>query len=85
VQRGLWVHGVDTRLDYLRACVAFRLSDQVGAIRCLTLVTAGDDPVAAFAVRLYDPLGRPQSLPIGASQVASEKWVIPPSPRRVML
>jgi alpha-beta hydrolase superfamily lysophospholipase len=62
VQRGLWVHGVDTLMDYLRVCVAFRLSDRLGAIRCPTLVTmAENDPVAAFAARLYDALTCPKA------------------------
>jgi alpha-beta hydrolase superfamily lysophospholipase len=62
VQRGLWVHGVDTLMDYLRVCVAFRLSDRLGAIRCPTLVTmAENDPVAAFAGRLYDALTCPKA------------------------
>jgi acetyl esterase/lipase len=63
VQRGLWVHGVRTLMDYLRVCVAFRLSDRVSAIRCPTLVTtAENDPVAAFAGRLYDALMCPKTL-----------------------
>jgi pimeloyl-ACP methyl ester carboxylesterase len=62
VQRGLWVHGVDTLMDYLRLCAAFRLSDRVGAIRCPTLVTmAENDPVAASAERLYDALTCPKA------------------------
>jgi alpha-beta hydrolase superfamily lysophospholipase len=57
VQRGLWVHDVATLMDYLRVCASFRLSDRVAAIRCPTLVTtAQNDPVAAFAERLYDAL-----------------------------
>jgi alpha-beta hydrolase superfamily lysophospholipase len=63
VQRGLWVHGVRTLMDYLRVCAAFRLSDRVSAIRCPTLVTtAENDPVAAFAGRLYDALMCPKTL-----------------------
>jgi pimeloyl-ACP methyl ester carboxylesterase len=54
---GLWVHDVATLMDYLRVCASFRLSDRVAAIRCPTLVTtAQNDPVAAFAERLYDAL-----------------------------
>ena len=63
VQRGLMVHGVDTPMDYLRACVEFRLSDRVSEIRCPTLVTqAENDPVAAYAGRLYDALTCPKTL-----------------------
>jgi alpha-beta hydrolase superfamily lysophospholipase len=63
VQRGLWVHGVDTLTDYLRVCIAFRLSDRVGAISCPTLITAAEnDPVAAFAGHLYDALTCPKTL-----------------------
>ena len=62
VQRGLWVHGVDTLMDYLRACAAFRLSDKVGAIACPTLVTmAENDRVARNAERLYDALTCPKT------------------------
>ena len=63
VQRGLWVHQVDTLMDYLRACVSFRLSDRVGAIACPTLITmAENDPVAMNAKRLYDALTCPKTL-----------------------
>lgn len=63
VQRGMWVHGVDSLMDYLRACVPFRLSDRVDAIRCPTLITmAENDPVAALAERLYDALTCPKTL-----------------------
>jgi pimeloyl-ACP methyl ester carboxylesterase len=62
VQRGLMVHGVDTLMDYLRACVDFRLSDRVADIRCPTLVAqAESDPVAAHAERLYDALTGPKT------------------------
>ncbi len=62
VQRGLWVHGVDTLMDYVRACAAFRLSDKVGAIACPTLVTmAENDRVARNAERLYDALTCPKT------------------------
>ena len=62
VQRGLWVHRVDTLMDYLRACVSFRLSDRVSAITCPTLITMADnDPVAMSAKRLYDALTCPKT------------------------
>ena len=62
VQRGLWVHRVDTLMDYLRACVSFRLSDRVSAITCPTLITMADnDPVAMNAKRLYDALTCPKT------------------------
>ena len=62
VQRGLWVHRVDTLMDYLRACVSFRLSDRVSAITCPTLITMADnDPVAMNAKRLYDALSCPKT------------------------
>jgi alpha-beta hydrolase superfamily lysophospholipase len=63
VQRGLMVHGVDTLMDYMRACVDYRLSDRVADIRCPTLVTqAESDPVAAYAERLYGALNGPKTL-----------------------
>jgi alpha-beta hydrolase superfamily lysophospholipase len=62
VQRGLWVHQVDTLMDYLRALVPYRLSDRVGAIACPTLITtAENDPVAMNAKRLYDALDCPKT------------------------
>ena len=62
VQRGLWVHRVDTLMDYLRACVSFRLSDRVSAITCPTLITMADnDPVAMNAKHLYDALTCPKT------------------------
>ena len=63
VQGGLMVHGVDTLMDYLRVCVDFRLSDRVSNIHCPTLITqAENDPVAAYAGRLYDALTCPKAL-----------------------
>jgi alpha-beta hydrolase superfamily lysophospholipase len=63
VQRGLWVHRVDTLMDYLRALLPFRLSDRVGAIACPTLITmAENDPLAVNATRLYDALTCPKTL-----------------------
>jgi hypothetical protein len=64
VQRGLWVHQVDTLMDYLlRACVPFRVSDRVSTITCPTLITmAENDPVAMNAKRLYDVLNCPETL-----------------------
>ena len=62
VQRGRMVHGVDTLMDYLRACVDYRLSDRVANISCPTLVTqAESDPVAAYAGRLYEALSAPKT------------------------
>ena len=63
VQRGIWVHRVDSLMNYVRACAAYRLSDRVGAITCPTLITmAENDPVALNAKRLYDALTCPKTL-----------------------
>jgi alpha-beta hydrolase superfamily lysophospholipase len=57
LQRGLWVHGVDTLFDYLAAMTAFEISTVAGQITCPTLVTAAEgDPIAAGASRLYEAL-----------------------------
>jgi pimeloyl-ACP methyl ester carboxylesterase len=56
-QRGLWVHGVDSIMDYLRITPQYSLSDRVDGIRCPTLLTwAENDPVAGFAEKLYESL-----------------------------
>jgi pimeloyl-ACP methyl ester carboxylesterase len=56
-QRGLWVHGVDSIMDFLRITPQYSLSDRVDEIRCPTLITwAESDPVAGFAEKLYEAL-----------------------------
>jgi hypothetical protein len=38
-QRGLWVHGVDSIMDFLRIMPQYSLSDRVDQMRCPTLIT----------------------------------------------
>jgi pimeloyl-ACP methyl ester carboxylesterase len=62
-QRGLWVHGVDSIMDYLGITPQYSLSDRAHEIRCPTLVTwAESDPIAGFAERLYETLGCQKTL-----------------------
>ncbi len=62
-QRGLWVHGVDSLMDWLRITPQYSLSDRIDGIRCPTLVTwAESDPVAGFAEKLYEALSCPKTL-----------------------
>jgi pimeloyl-ACP methyl ester carboxylesterase len=62
-QRALWVHGVDSIMDWLRITPQYSVSDRVQGIQCPTLVTwAENDPVAGFAEKLYDALTSPKTL-----------------------
>jgi pimeloyl-ACP methyl ester carboxylesterase len=57
VRRALWVHGLDSLADYLRATAAYSLEGRAERIRCPTLVAWADgDPIARFAERLYAAL-----------------------------
>jgi pimeloyl-ACP methyl ester carboxylesterase len=56
-QRGLWVHGVDSIMDFLRIMPQYSLSDRVDQMRCPTLITwAENDPIVGFAEKLYEAL-----------------------------
>lgn len=60
VQRGQWVHGVDSLGAYVVELGRYRLSDVVDQISCPTLVASAEgDPVAAYADQLYAALPRP--------------------------
>lgn len=62
-QRALWVHGLDSMMDWLRITPQYRLSDRADKIRCPTLITwAENDPVAGFAETLYNNLTSPKTL-----------------------
>ena len=57
LRRGLWVHGVATLEDYLRAAAEYSLAGRAQHIRCPTLVCcAEDDDLAVTAHRAYDAL-----------------------------
>src|SRR5262249_16423267 len=61
-RRALWVHGLDSLADYLRAVAEYSLVGRAGRIRCPTLVAwAEGDPIARFAERLYDALQCPKA------------------------
>ena len=63
IQRGLWVHGLESLFDYIRVAPAYSLASHVAQIRCPTLVTwAEREPLAQFAGRLYDALTCPKAL-----------------------
>jgi hypothetical protein len=62
-RRNLWVHGVDSILDYLRALPEYTLEDRAEHIECPTLITeAENDPLSAAAEELYDALDCPKEL-----------------------
>ena len=57
VQRGYWVHGVNSFRDFLRAVEPYGLEGRAELIRCPTLITAAEeDPLSRLAQRLYDRL-----------------------------
>jgi pimeloyl-ACP methyl ester carboxylesterase len=63
VRRALWVHGLDSLPDYVRAAAEYTLAGRAGRIRCPTLVAwAEGDPIARFAERLHAELQCPKAL-----------------------
>ncbi|MGC3971406.1 MAG: alpha/beta fold hydrolase [Pirellulales bacterium] len=61
VQRGQWVHGVDTLGKYVLELARYRVSDVVHQIRCPTLVASAEgDSVSAGADRLFEALTCPK-------------------------
>jgi dienelactone hydrolase len=63
VQRAFWVHGVSSLKEYIQTAAQFTLSTVVGNISCPILITqAENDPVAAFAGKLYEALRCPKTL-----------------------
>jgi pimeloyl-ACP methyl ester carboxylesterase len=57
IQRGFWVHGVDSLSEYLKLAEDYSLKEVVGQIRCPTLLTwAESDPMSWNAERIYDRL-----------------------------
>lgn len=57
LRRGLWTHGLDSPMDYLRETVAYSLEGRAENIACPTLVAcAEDDEIGVTARRLYDAL-----------------------------
>ncbi len=57
IQRGLWVHGVQTVYDYFVDGSRYELSPVAGRIRCPTLLTmVQGDPVSSHAPRLHEAI-----------------------------
>ncbi len=63
LQRGLWVHGVDSLYDLVCELCRFEISSIAHQISCPTLITAPEgDPLARQAVTLYEALTCPKRL-----------------------
>lgn len=63
VQRGYWVHGVDSLEGYLQAITPFTIDGRAEEIRCQTLLTRAEgDPLAAGAQQFFDALRCPKTL-----------------------
>ena len=57
IQRGFWVHGVDSLSEYLKLAEDYSLKEVAGQIRCPTLLTwAESDPMSWNAERIYERL-----------------------------
>jgi pimeloyl-ACP methyl ester carboxylesterase len=57
LRRGLWVHGVDDPMDYLRLTRDYSLEERAGRIRCPTLICAAEaDDIGVTAPKLYEAL-----------------------------
>jgi alpha-beta hydrolase superfamily lysophospholipase len=62
-QRGLWVHGVDSLMDYLRIMPQYDVLPLADRIQCPTLLTAAEsDPVSDYSQDRYDALACPKVL-----------------------
>ena len=63
VQRGFWVHGIDSLAAYLAISRAFDNREALRSIRCpVFLACEENDPAAASAVEIYDALAGPKTL-----------------------
>lgn len=63
VQRGMWVHGVQTLFGLLKEIVRYEISPVAGQISCPTLLTAAEgDPLSRDAQTLFDALQCPKML-----------------------
>jgi predicted alpha/beta-fold hydrolase len=57
LRRGLWVHGLKSPLDYVKATQEYSLEGRAEKIRCPTLVcSAENDDIGVTARKLYDAL-----------------------------
>jgi pimeloyl-ACP methyl ester carboxylesterase len=63
VQRGFWVHGIDSLAAYLAISRDYDNREALRSIRCpVFLACAENDPAAASAVEVYDALAGPKTL-----------------------
>ena len=63
VQRGLWVHGVNSLFDLVQELNRFEISPFADQIECPTLLTTSEgDPLGLQAERLFNALRCPKSL-----------------------
>ncbi|HVJ55808.1 MAG TPA: alpha/beta fold hydrolase [Aliidongia sp.] len=61
LRRGLWVHGVDSPLAYIRLTRDYALEGRAELIRCPTLVCAAEnDDIGVTAPKLYEVLTCPK-------------------------
>lgn len=61
IRRGLWVHGVERPIDYLRLTAHYTLAGRVERIRCPTLIASAEtDEIGATARKLHDLLTCPK-------------------------
>jgi hypothetical protein len=57
MRRAMWVHGLDSPLEYVRTTTNYTLEERAGRIRCPTLIcSAENDEIGVTARRLYDAL-----------------------------
>jgi pimeloyl-ACP methyl ester carboxylesterase len=62
LRRGLFVHGLERPIDYLRLTAQYTLEGRVERIQCPTLIaSAENDEIGATARKLYDLLACPKS------------------------
>lgn len=63
VQRGFWVHGIDSLADYLAIAREFDNREALRSIRCpVFLASEENDPVVASAEEIYDALSGAKTL-----------------------
>jgi len=57
IRRGLWTHGVERPIDYLRLAAHYTLAGKAERIACPTLIASAEtDEIGATAGKLYDRL-----------------------------
>jgi pimeloyl-ACP methyl ester carboxylesterase len=62
IRRGLWVHGVERPLDYLRLAAQYTLAGRAELIQCPALISSAEnDQIGATARMLYDALAGPKT------------------------